>query len=318
KRSGADPAAVKDALLAIDHFQRILREDIGDRSQLDAILSAWLPSARSEFELRRKQSVFKARSQLLGISAATNLATVILHPSANGETIDVVWLAGLYNLQRLRPGARTKLTTRRFVVDGKDRRPMTLNGERVEGLEGLRLDAFCAAEPAELEVRRVKDNVHYLLAGDDFGKKATSDLLLAEVNFDELPRIPEQGRRPYVFAEIATPTKLLLFDVLVHKDLYPGAAPELGTYDTAFDGVVDVNDPAREVDRLDTADKLEVTGRGIDMLPVPEVPKHGQLLAHVFQSLAWDPTAFRSWRARIDYPLYGTQIAVSFDMGTRL
>jgi len=318
KKSGAKPADVKEALLAIDHFQRILREDIGDRSQLDAILSAWMPSARSEFELRRKQSVFKARSQLLGISAGTNLATVILHPSANGETIDVVWLAGLYNLQRLRPGARTKLTTRRFIVDGKDRRPMTLNGERVEGLEGLRLDAFCAAQPAELEVRHVKENVQYLLAGDDFGKKATSDLLLAEVNFDELPRIPERGRRPYVFAEIATPTKLLLFDVLVHRDLYPGATPELGTYDTAFDGVVDVNDPAREVDRLDTADRLEVTGRGIDMLPVPEVPKHGQLLAHVFQSLAWNPADFRSWRARIDYPLYGTQIAVSFDMGAGL
>lgn len=88
--------------------------------------------------------------------------------------------------------------------------------------------------------------------------------------------------RAYVFAEIATPTKLLLFDVLVHRAIYPGAIPELGTYDTAFDGVVDVNDPAREVDRLDTADRLEVTGRGID------------------------------------YPLYGTQIAVSFDMGAGL
>jgi hypothetical protein len=316
KKNGASLADTKEALLAIDQFHGILREDIGDRSQLDAILSAWLPGSRSEFELRRKQSVFKARSQLLGISAATNLATVILHPSTQGDGIDVVWLAGLYGLRRLRPGARTKLTTRRFVVEGADRRPTTLGGERVECLEGLRLDAFCSAQPAELEVNHVGEKVQYLLAGEDFGKKAISDLLLAEVNYDEMPRTPKSGRRPYVFAEIATPTKLLLFDVLVHKDLYPGATPELGTYDTAFDGVVDVNDPSREIDRIDSADRLEMTGRGIEMLPSPEIPMHGELIKHVFESLAWNPDSFRGWRARIDYPLYGAQVAVSFDTGS--
>lgn len=318
KKYGVDKNVVARASKAVESFQAILREDVGDRSQLDAILTAWLPSARSEFELRRKQSVFKARSQLLGISAATNLATVILHPSTSGSGIDVVWLAGLYNLQRWRPGARAKLTTRRFVVEGKDRRPTTLQGERVECLEGLRLDAFCSSRPAGLEVNRVGERVQYILAGDEFGRKATSDLLLAEVNFDEMPRTPDTGRKPYVFAEIATPTKLLLFDVLVHEDLYRGATPELGTYDTAFDGVVDVNDPSREIDRIHSADRLELVGRGIDLLPVPEVPKHSELLDHVFSSLAWNPESFKGWRARIDYPLYGTQVAISFDTNPKI
>jgi hypothetical protein len=313
KKYGADPAKVASASAAIDGFQSILRDDVGDRSQLDAILSSWLPQARSEFELRRKQSAFKSRSQLQGVSAATNLSTVILHPSTTGEGIDVVWLAGLYNLQRWRPGARTKVTTRRFVTEGKDRRPTTLQGERVECLEGLRLDQFCSANPAELEVNQVGDCVQYILGGDGFGRKATSDLILAEVNLDEMPRQPQPGRKAYVFAEVSTPAKLLLFDVLVHKDLYGGATPELGTYDTAFDGVVDVNDRAREIDRMDTADRLELLGKGIGNLPVPEVPKHAALLEHVFSNLGWDPQAFQVWRAKVDYPLYGTQVVVSFD-----
>jgi hypothetical protein len=313
RRRGADQELVARALAEVDRFHAVLREEIGDRSRLDALLSSWLPQARAEFELRRKQAVFKAQSQLLGVSAAVNLATVLLHPSASGDRIDVVWLVGLYGLQRLRPGARTKLATRRFVAGEHDRRPTTLAGERIEGLEGLRLDAFCAAEPAELEVRRVGDVVHYLLGGERVGRKAKSDLLLAEVNREEMPRTPAPGRRPYVFAEISTPAHLLIFDVLAHADLYPAALPELGTYDTAFDGVVDVNDPARAIDRLDVAGSLEVLGRGVDRLPAAEVPGHAALLAHVLASLGWDADAFRAWRTRVDYPLYGSQVVVSFD-----
>ena len=277
------------------------------------MLASWLPQARSEFELRRKQTMFKAQSQLLGSSAAAYLATVLLHPTASGERIDVVWIIGLYGLQRWRPDARTKLATRRFIADGKDRRPMTLEGDLVEGLEGLRLDSFCAAEPAELEVRRVGEAVHYLLGGEGMGPKAMSDLVLAEVNRDELPSTPARGRRPYVFAEVSTPTKLLVFDVLVHRDLYPTLTPVLGTYDTAFDGVVDVNDPTRAVDRLDIVDTLVDLGRGVEGLPLGEVPRHGELYAHVLGNLGWDATAMRAWRARIDFPLYGTQVVVSFD-----
>jgi len=316
RRRGVTQAKVTRGMTAVDRFQTALREEVGDRSRLDALLAAWLPQARAEFELRRKQAVYKAQSELQGASVAVNSATVLLHPSASGERIDVVWLVGLLGLQRLRPGARAKLTTRRFVAGADGRHPTTLAGERVEDLAGLRLDPFCAAEPAELEVRRFGEVVHYLLAGERFGRAATSDLLLAEVNREEMPRTPAPGRRPYVFAEVSTPARLLVFDVLVHRDLYPGATPELGSYDTAFDGVVDVNDEARALDRLETADTLAVLARSPEdaFQPAPEIPRHAEMLTHVFTSLDWDAAAFRGWRARVDYPLYGTQITVSFDL----
>ncbi len=316
RRRGVPSEPIERATAAVERFHSVLREEIGDRSTLDALLSAWLPQARGGFELSRKQALFKAQSRLLGLSAETNLAAVLLHPSPKSDRIDVVWVAGLYGLKRWRPGARAKIATRRFVKAGSgsdDRHPTTLAGERVEGLEGLRLDAFCAARPAELEVHRVGETVHYLLDDARVGRKAGSDLVIAEVNRAEMPRRPDPGRRPYVFAEVSTPTSLLLFDVLVHVDLYPGATPDLATYDTAFDGVVDVNDPTRAFDRLDVDEMLEVRGRGLERLPVPEVPRHAELYAHVVDSLGWDPAALHAWRARIDYPLYGSQVVVSFD-----
>ena len=310
KKRGVASTALQAAERVLDRFQTVLREDVGDRSQLDAILSSWVPEARTEFELRRKQAIFKAQSQLQGVSAETNLGAVFLHPSHGQARIDVVWLAGLYGLQRWRPDSRTKVTTRRFVQDGADRRPTTLAGERVEGLDGLRLDAFCSAPPAELEVHRVGDVVQYVLAGNELGRKETRDLLVAEVNVAELPLTPQAGRRPYVFAEISTPARRLVFDVFVHSSLWSAFTPELGVYDTTFDGVVDVNNPARAIDRIETTDAL--TGVTAASLAHPAVPQHPALVKHVHTSMGWDPKAFHGWRAQIDYPLYGSQVVVSF------
>src|SRR5262245_17701987 len=104
-KRGVPAAPVAGALQAIDQFETLIRERVGDRSLLDSILSAWVPEARREFELRRKQSAFKAISQLRGVQAHTIVATVLLNPTPGGERIDVVWINGLTGVHRVRPGA---------------------------------------------------------------------------------------------------------------------------------------------------------------------------------------------------------------------
>ncbi|MHC4948947.1 MAG: hypothetical protein ACYTG1_11905, partial [Planctomycetota bacterium] len=97
-RAGAPPASVEVAERAVLDFEVLIRREAGDRSSLDSILSAWLPEARRAFELRRKQAAFKALSQLKGVMADTNLATVLLHPSDDDAHLDIVWVTGLLGL----------------------------------------------------------------------------------------------------------------------------------------------------------------------------------------------------------------------------
>ena len=78
--SGVAESVVDEAVLAVDAFERMIRETAGDRSSLDAIISGWLPDARLEFELRRKQAAFKAMSELKGVAGDTNYACSILRP----------------------------------------------------------------------------------------------------------------------------------------------------------------------------------------------------------------------------------------------
>jgi len=185
----------------------------------------------------------------------------------------------------------------------------------VETMDDLRLDEFCDAPPAPMLVHREGDVVHYLLDGDEFGPHSAVDLVYAEVNLNEIPRfVPRDShRKGYVFAEINTPARRLLFDVLVHDDVYPATAPELVIYDTSFDGVASANDRSRDIDRFDLAETIQTLGKGTSLLRTSAVPKYVDLLQHIFSSMNWNQSAFRTYRCDIEYPIYGSQVVVMFD-----
>jgi len=119
-------------------------------------------------------------------------------------------------------------------------------------------------------------------------------------------------RRGYVFAEVGTPSTRLLFDCFVHDDVYDGKDPRLVLHDTAYDGVVDLNDPARDVDRLDLLETIQHLGRGTGAARDAGVPRHADVLRHVFASLGWDESRYRAYRCVVDYPLHGMQVSMVF------
>ena len=319
RRLGASPTEVQHLQTAVEHLENLIRNKIGDRSALDTLLSSWLPEARAEFEARRRQAVFKSLSELKGVRAETLLGTVLLHPSSDPDRIDVVWILGFFGLRRLRPGATAKLSSRRFAPENGGRMPRSLSGQAVEDLDGLRLDDFCQATPAPLDVRRAGEVVHYVLGGDRVGLDSAVDLLLAETNFAEMKRfVPAgSGRKRHVFAEVSTPARTLLFDVLVHREVQAGGPPQLHLYDTAFEGVADANDPARDLDRFWTTDQIDDLGFGSSALRTQHVPNYLDLLGHVFAKLDWRAADFRTWRCAMSYPLYGTQVTVAFEAPER-
>lgn len=314
-KAGVDVAVIDEAVSAIEGFERLIRDDVGDRSSLDAIVSAWVPEARKEFELRRKQSAFKALSQLKGTQADTLMASVFLHPTPDGSHLDVVWISGLFALHRLRPGASVKFATRRMSQPAPGRAPCTLDGQRVQSQAELMLKEFCSAPTPRLEVHEIGDSILYTLRHNGFGPRSATDLVFAEANRGEVARYAKPGvhRKSFVFAEVSTPSKVLQFDAFVHEQLFPGSDPSLRIYDTSFEGVADLNDPTRELDRLDMMEAVESLGVGVSRCRSADVGRYGELLQTVCEKLGWDGATFRGYRCRIDYPLYGTQVAMSWD-----
>jgi hypothetical protein len=326
KKLGVPPTECLRASELIDEFDALIRTYAGDRSALKAMLSAWLPEERREFEAQRRQAIFKALTELEGVSCELTLESIILAPSATPEMLDIIAVKAMLGIDRIRPDAVVKLATRRVLIDehgqqvalddgaAPPRTPLNLDGDpAVDGLHTVRLDRFCEAPPAPLDARTFGQYVQYSLGPTGFGPASKVDLVIAEVNRAELPhRAPSRDRPPYMFLIPEMPGRKVVFDLLVDRDVYGGYGPELLTYDTSALGPAVAGDTSRALDLRSVTDTTQVLGSGLTRLRALEFPRYTQLLEFVFERLGLEPGRFRSYRFTQSYPLLGRQITFAF------
>ena len=296
---------------AVSEFDDLIREGAGNRPALDALITSSLPGARERFELSSKYSVFKGLSQLKGAQADTWLGAAVLQPSAdNAEKHDLTWLNGAAAIQRLRPGVAVRFAYRTgaTATEGVSS-PGSLRGPSI-----LPLDEFCSLPPARLESHIAGETIQYTLPDELLGPKQAVDMFVVDHHPAAIARFnePGQARRTSLIVEPALPVANLVFDVYLHEETFPGESPELLVFDTAYAGLADVNDPARDLDRTPVHESVEFLGRGIGTVHAEGIARHGPLMAHLVDRFGWDPDRFRGFRCRIAYPVYGWQVSLAF------
>ncbi|MDF1837623.1 MAG: hypothetical protein P1V35_07140 [Planctomycetota bacterium] len=325
KKVGSGESATDRAEKATGEFDRFIRDQAGDRSALKAMLSAWLPEERKEFESQRRQTIFRARQELDGVSSELEMNTMVLHPSSDAGFIDLVNVKCLFGIDRIRPDAIVKLGTRLVseTLDGEgidpqegvQRLPTTLDGEVADnGLHSVLLNEFCSERIAPLEVHRHGLSVDYSLGPTGFGRASKVDLVMAEVNrkgLESAKPLTEHAPHFWVVPEMCV--RKLVFDLLLHEDVYAGSSPHLKFYNTNGHGPAVAGDPHRELDRREFTHSIEVIGKDLRRLRLMEFPTYGDLKAKIFDKLDWDPSKFRAYRVAITYPLTGIQVSLSFN-----
>ena len=108
------------------------------------------------------------------------------------------------------------------------------------------------------------------------------------------------------------PVASLVFDVFLHRDAFPGSDPELVVFDTGYDGIANVNDRSRDIDRVDLDESVEFLGADLSRAHAPEIANYPAMLAHLGERYGWEAADFRGYRTRIRYPVYGWQVSMSF------
>lgn len=313
EKKGVPPARIREAEGAVDRFRRLIDVDAGDRSALDAIISGWLPGAREKVELIAKQSVFRGVSQLLGVACEVEHSAFILHPNAEDpQMADSVSLTISQDLRRVRPGDVVKSDTVHSPA------PMfTVTGRPLERLDGLLLERFCSQPLPRLQVRNLGDKVLYTVMGEGVGVRSGVTLVHATYHPKKKPiaRTPDQPGAAHVAIGIATPARTLIFDVLVHESIYPGQEPSLNVYRTA--GVFTPRTDNRDVDRIDVLETVRPLGTGIARFRSPDTPSYQDIIRYVCEQRAWDASSLRGYRARIEYPMYSSEIVLSFETPIR-
>jgi hypothetical protein len=313
ERKKVHPGLIDEASAAVDRFQQLIGAEAGDRSALDAIISGWLPDAREKVELLAKQSVFRGVSQLLGSASEVEHFTMVQYPSAQTPgRADQVILAVTRGLRRLRSGLPVKYDTVHATS------PLfTVTGERVEELHGLLLEPFCSKPLPQMHVSRYGDRAQYTLSGDEVGLRSAVHLAHAtylQGQKELYLALGEPPRKTTLSVGIANAIKTLIFDVLVHEDVYAGQHPSLHLYRAMPYGAASPNDPSRDADRLDIVQSIQPLGRGIAKFRAAENPDHVDMLRYICERRKWDGNRLRGYRCRIEYPVYSSEIVMAFDL----
>jgi hypothetical protein len=319
ERELGDHTTLQRARQAIDNYERLVRETAGDRKRFDTLLSGWLPEVREKVDLLCRQSVYKGISGIKGLAIDFKFAASILHPSDDGQQVDVAWLIGALGVRRLRHGAVVRFTTRNLNTPASFNAANQPTGQGAGAITGdepfIDLAPFTPEPRGELSVDRLGGSTHFVLESPSLGTKAATNVLLAQLKRHALHRYeacPASPRLRGTVAEADMPVRTLLFDTIVHRDVYPGAEPQLIMHDTTSRGLASVNDPSREFDRIEHSEHIVGLDGGLPGLRVAEYQDYTALLGHACATLGWDADAFRAFRCRINYPLYGSQVHMSF------
>jgi hypothetical protein len=319
-RKGVPADVLRPSSEAVSAFRALIKVHGGDRSGLDAIIAASLPDTRIKFESVAKQSMYRGVRQLKGIAADVVAYTVFAHPSDDPGRYDLVNIEGFFGLRRVRPGADVKLGSRSEITAKTPDPcgPFTLDGLPAGEFEGVLLRPFCSSPQMKLAVHlRGNDAIYVLDWGESVGCSSACDVVMAEVRRRLLRRSrkPDDPRPKSGFVyPISLPSRVFVCDLILHKDVYPGLGPRLRILELGQLGTAEVNDTTRDVDVLDVIEHVEPLGWGISSFRAAEIPRYGELLEHVCGKLGWNPGEFRGFRTRIEYPMFGSQVQLAFDV----
>jgi hypothetical protein len=317
-RSVADADCLRRLEAAVGDFEQFLEAEAGDRSTLDAMLSDWVRESRSSFELRHKAAAFKAMGALRGVQAELVFNTGILHPSAEPGRYDCIGLDGVLGCRRTRPSGVLHLLGYTLIQPGREISISRLDGVPAAAWPELIVPGYSTLSQDDVETVIHGSVTQTTVRGLPLGKSVPTgaDLVCAQHvrGVHRAWRTADGSPTSGLGGQAEPPTACYVVDALLHDEVWPGVTPELSLYDTVVRGVAHPDDDTRRADRLDMIESVDFLGRGLDALRMPGYPRYTELVAQACAAAGWDPQRLRGWRCTVRYPVYGSQIGLSFRM----
>ena len=305
---------------AIHQFAQLIQREGGDRSGLDAIISAWLPSARARFESSAKQLSYRAMRQIKGIAADVTFNTVFIHPGNHPTRLDLLRLEGMIGVRCVRPGGLLKLGRRSLnslAIAGEN--PIsTLDGAPIGDISDVVLEPFCSKPRIQIDVQRKGQDVLYLLDwGGALGLSSARDIVMGEVRRGGMRRYrtaDDTRTKSGGVVDIGVPARVQVCDYILHEDVYPDWTPNVRVLELGPMGYAEVNDESRDVDVLDVVETIQPLGSGIERFRCEEIPRYTEMLQYACDRFGWNPQSFRGYRCQVEYPIVGSQLQFVFNV----
>lgn len=315
KVAGATEEGVQEALLSISLLADMIQYQYGTRAAFNADLSVQNDDAKNRYEQASRYQIFKGMSQMLGVQCKVWVSCTVFSPSKVDESmLGRSHLTGGAGLRRLRSDMPVRLAIGNAP---HPRRSFKLKDVNVSspnhGHIPIDMEPFYENPPAMTEIVDEKDRVIQIFSPPVQDKDTVYDLISAlhipdATSKQGWPKLKRRG--------IATvpdvPTSVLNIDIVLHKDIFVGIDPEAFVYNVGIYGPASFREGNWETNRVETDGKITELGFGLENIEIEEVPKYTEMVHCVCAEAGYDPSEFRVYRWRIQYPVFGFQYMLAF------
>jgi hypothetical protein len=322
---GADEGRLATLEAAIEQFDNLLRDLGGSQSALIRRISAVARARQGEpdgehrghrSEAARRR-IFEGAADVAGRHSDVNIALYAFRPWADDP--DQIERALVYGAigHRARPDAVPFVViTGHFSDTRSENKPVgytSLDSTPAKGHTPQAVLTEFSSDPPPL-VTSGGPNGTLLQTIDP---AATADGAAVDILVANYSR--NHGRHPVLedipIEEVWTlthyPTKYLLFDVYLHRDMARMCIPSLDLHLWRPNLEQTLGD--RWYTRVPHGPRLEILGTGIENAHSDVYPRYAEMSRYFFNRLDWDPGEFIGFRCGLRYPIWRGGYCMSFD-----
>lgn len=312
------------ATAAFQVFENMIEVQGGDRASFLSMASDYDAELSSAADLKQRRAAFRANSHIHGIQARTIFSNTIVRPNAEGR-LDAISIRGQIGIRQLRrnPVLATEFkwatavtangTTVPIVDSPLPSEPLDPPVPGDEGPEaalqrmGL-MRKYCSEPLPNFRTFESNGFLCAQLVSPGLGNAKACDVVVGQFvrGFTTSPLGIEMAS--YFSTGLTRPAALFYRDVIVHWDAWKGPAPTVECFaSNASDGLT-----FNEFSRLALYDEVVELGRGRNAIDIPEVPRYPEMVAEAFERSGWDPSEFRIFRFRWEYPVLQSMVRMMF------
>jgi hypothetical protein len=322
RKHGGPEHMIRTADDAIDQIEDVIKQYAGTRAHFDSMLAGLASKESEQIDYAHRRAAFHANSHIWGSQARTQLACYCLQASdTDPSRIDFFSLGGLVDLRRFRTNVPWTVMNSRVmdetgvISESNNCHVIDDEGGSEQNPAGL-LRQFCTSPLPQCRrfiTRRGRLMVE--LQADGMGNQTVITCMRSHIWRSAVPRyITDVDPMAHYSSRVRTPVESLVFDLLVHDNVYPNISLESLLYTDHRGADNDGRD--LEMDLMSKLDPPTLLGRGAATLYTPEVPRYPEMAQFVFDRLGWDSSRFLIHRFRMDYPVMPASVMLQFDLPT--